>query len=75
MHTAPNHAQILQVMGHLQQGQANLWAEYYALHNPQNPAPGELQAYLNLRSSLIAMITDLQGLECHLGEVLQTIAV
>jgi len=75
MHTRPEPAQVLQVMAHLQQGQANLWAEYFALHNPPNPVPGELQAYLNLRSSLIAMITDLQGLECHLGDVLQTIAV
>jgi hypothetical protein len=36
---------------------------------------GELQAYLNLRRSLIAMITQLQELECRLGDVLQTIAV
>jgi prepilin-type N-terminal cleavage/methylation domain-containing protein len=75
MHTRPDPAQVLQVMAQLQQGQANLWAEYYALHNPPNPVPGELQAYLNLRGSLIAMITDLQGLECRLGDVLQTIAV
>jgi prepilin-type N-terminal cleavage/methylation domain-containing protein len=75
MHTRPDPAQILQVMAHLQQGQANLWTEYYALQRPPNPVPGELQAYINLRSSLIAMITELQGLECHLGDVLQTIAV
>ena len=75
MHTRPNPGQVLQVMAHLQQGQASLWAEYFALHNPPNPVPGELQAYLNLRASLVAMIAELQGLECHLGEVLQTIAV
>jgi prepilin-type N-terminal cleavage/methylation domain-containing protein len=75
MHTRPEPAQVSQIMAHLQQGQANLWAEYFALRNPPNPVPGELQAYLNLRSSLLAMITDLQGLECRLGDVLQTIAV
>jgi prepilin-type N-terminal cleavage/methylation domain-containing protein len=75
MHTRPNPAHVSEIMAHLQQGQANLWAEYFALHNPPNPVPGELQAYLNLRSSLLAMITDLQGLECRLGDVLQTIAV
>ena len=75
MHTRPDPAQVLQVMARLQQGQANLWTEYFALHHPQNPAAGELQAYLNLRSSLLAMITELQGLECRLGDVLQTIAV
>ena len=75
MHTRPDPAQILQVMAHLQQGQANLWAEYFALRLPPNPVSGELQAYINLRSSLIAMITELQGLECRLGDVLQTIAV
>ena len=74
-HTRPEPAQVLQVMAHLQQGQANLWAEYFALHNPPNPVPGELEAYLNLRSSLIAMITELQELECHLGDVLQTVAL
>jgi prepilin-type N-terminal cleavage/methylation domain-containing protein len=75
MHTRPDPAQVLQVMAHLQQGQTNLWAEYFALQRPPNPVPGELQAYINLRSNLIAMITELQGLECRLGDVLQTIAV
>lgn len=75
MHTRPDPEQVLQVMQHLKQGEAVLWLEYFALHRPQNPASGELQAYLNLRSSLIAMITQLQELECRLGDVLQTIAV
>ena len=74
-HTQPDPAQVLQVMAHLQQGQANLWTEYYALQRPPNSVPGELQAYINLRGSLIAMITEVQELECHLGNVLQTIAV
>ena len=74
-HTRPDPAQVLELMQDLQQGEAALWLEYFALHNPQNPVTGELQAYLNLRSSLLAMITELQGLECRLGDVLQTIAV
>jgi prepilin-type N-terminal cleavage/methylation domain-containing protein len=74
-HTPPNPAQLLQVMQRLQQGEAALWLEYFALHNPPNPVPGELQAYLNLRSNLIGVITQLQELECRLGDVLQTVAL
>ena len=74
-HTRPDPAQVLEIIQDLQQGEAALWLEYFALHNPQNPVTGELQAYLNLRSDLLAMITELQGLECRLGDVLQTIAV
>ncbi len=75
MHTRPDPAQVLEITHRLQEGETALWLEYFALHHPQNPAAGELQAYLNLRSSLLAMITELQGLECRLGDVLQTIAV
>jgi prepilin-type N-terminal cleavage/methylation domain-containing protein len=74
-HTRPDPAHVLEIMQHLQQGEAALWLEYFALHNPQNPVTGELQAYLNLRSNLLAMITELHGLECRLGDILQTIAV
>jgi len=74
-HTPPNHEQLLQVMQRLQQGEAALWLEYFALHNPPNPVPGELQAYLHLRSNLIGVITQLQELECRLGDVLQTVAL
>ena len=75
MHTRPDPAQVLEITQRLQQGETALWLEYFALHNPPNPVPGELQAYLNLRSSLLAMITELQGLDCRLGDVLQTIAI
>lgn len=74
-HTRPDPAQVLEIMQDLQQGEADLWLEYFALHNPQNPVTGELQAYLNLRSNLLAMITELHALECRLGDILQTIAV
>ena len=74
-HTRPDPAQVLRVMQTLQQGESALWLEYFALHNPPNPVPGELQAYLNLRSSLIGVITQLQELECRLGDVLQALAV
>ena len=74
-HTPPNPAQLLQVMQRLQQGEAALWLEYFALHIPPNPVPAELQAYLNLGSNLIGVITQLQELECRLGDVLQTVAL
>lgn len=74
-HTQPDPAHVVAIMQHLKQGEAALWLEYFALHNPPNPVAGEEQAYLNLRSSLLAMITELQVLECRLGDVLQTIAV
>jgi prepilin-type N-terminal cleavage/methylation domain-containing protein len=74
-HTRPDPAHVLEIMQHLQQGEAALWLEYFALHDPQNPVTGELQAYLNLRSNLLAMITELHALECRLGDILQTIAV
>jgi prepilin-type N-terminal cleavage/methylation domain-containing protein len=74
-HTRPDPAQVLEIMQDLQQGETALWLEYFALRNPQNPVPGELQAYLNLRSNLLAMITELHGLECRLGDILETIAV
>jgi len=74
-HTRPDPAQVLEMMEDLKQGEAALWLEYFALHNPPNPVAGEEQAYLNLRSSLLAVITELQVLECRLGDVLQTIAI
>ena len=74
-HTRPDPAQVLQVMQRLQQGESALWLEYFALHNPPNPVPGELQAYIHLRGNLIGVITQLQELECRLGDVLQTLAV
>ena len=74
-HTRPDPAQVLEIMQDLKQGEAALWLEYFALHNPPNPVTGEEQAYLNLRSNLLAMITELHALECRLGDILQTIAV
>jgi hypothetical protein len=56
----------------LQQGEADLQQEYFALRNPaRNHIPGELEAYLDLRKSLSEMISDLQPLEAHLRHVLQ----
>ena len=74
-HTRPDPAHVIEIMQDLQQGETALWLEYFALHNPQNPVTGELQAYLNLRSNLLATITELHALECRLGDILQTIAV
>jgi len=70
--TQPDPAQVSETLQALQQAEAELWQEYVALRNPgRNHVPGELDAYLDLRRSLIAMITELQRLEAHLGHVLQ----
>jgi hypothetical protein len=58
----------------LEQGEAELRQEYFALGNPaQNHIPGELDAYLDLRKSLMDMINDLPPLEAHLRHVQQIV--
>lgn len=71
-HTPPDPAQVMQTLQSLQQSEMELWQEYFDLRNPaSNHVPGELQAYLNLKHSLIAVITQVQQLEVHLQHVLQ----
>jgi prepilin-type N-terminal cleavage/methylation domain-containing protein len=71
----PDPALVSDTLQALQQGEADLWQEYFALRNPaQNHVPGELDAYLDLRRSLIEMITEIQRLEAHLGHVVQILA-
>ena len=71
-HTPPDSAQVMQTLQSLQQSEMELWQEYFDLRNPaSNHVPGELQAYLNLKHSLIAVITQVQQLEVHLQHVLQ----
>ena len=66
----PNPAFVALTLQALRQGEADLWREFHALDNPANEhVPGELEAYLDLKQSLIGAITDLQGLESHLGNV------
>jgi hypothetical protein len=71
-HTPPDPAQVMQTLRSLQQSEMELWQEFFDLKNPaSNHVPGELQAYLNLKHSLIAVITQVQQLEVHMQHVLQ----
>jgi prepilin-type N-terminal cleavage/methylation domain-containing protein len=55
----------------VQRGQADLEQEFHALKNPASlHKPGELQAYLDLKHSLVEVITKLQRLQDHLQQVL-----
>lgn len=68
----PEPTQVMQTLQSLQQSEMELWQEYFDLKNPaSNHVPGELQAYLNLKHNLIAVITEVQQLEVHLEHVLQ----
>ena len=59
----------------LEQGEADLRQEFFALRNPaQNHVPGQLDAYLDLKKSLNDLISGLQPLEAHLRHVLQILA-
>ena len=64
----PQHvAATLQV---LQAVEADLWAQYHALQNPaKKHVPGELEAYLDLKHSLITLLTELNRFEVHLLHV------
>lgn len=55
----------------VQRGQADLKREFLALENPASSHnPGELQAYLDLKHSLVELTTKLQRLQVHLQQVL-----
>jgi len=71
----PDPEMVLNTLHALEQGEADLRAEYQALQNPaRHHIPGELEAYLDLRQSLSEMISDLQPLQAHLSHVLQIIS-
>ena len=56
----------------VQMGEAELRQQLLALKNPASKhAPGERQAYLELKHSLIELINELNRLEAHLGHVQQ----
>ena len=56
----------------LQQTEAALWQEYFALRNPApNHDREELDAYLELRRSLIVVITELHALDAQLEHLLK----
>jgi prepilin-type N-terminal cleavage/methylation domain-containing protein len=67
----PNPIVVADVLADVQQGKADL---KLALRNLRNPAPfrvpGELEAYLELKHSVVKLIAGLEQLEAHLGRVL-----
>jgi prepilin-type N-terminal cleavage/methylation domain-containing protein len=70
----PDPEMVANTLQALEQGEAELRQEYFALRNPaQNHIPGELDAYLDLRKSLMDMINDLPPLEAHLRHVQQIV--
>jgi len=72
---APDPTFVLQTLHGLQQGSADLRQELLALGDPPpDPAPGELEAYLELRHSLIGTINDLGKIEDQLRRVLRILA-
>jgi prepilin-type N-terminal cleavage/methylation domain-containing protein len=69
-HQPPDPAFVASTLEGLRHGEADLWQEFHALDNPANQhIPGELEAYLDLKRSLIEAITDLNGVEVHLRHV------
>ena len=68
--TVPDPEHVAATLQALQIGKADLWEQFFALRNPANKGvEGELEAYLELRKSLIELITHVQRLEAHLGHV------
>jgi prepilin-type N-terminal cleavage/methylation domain-containing protein len=71
----PDPVMVADTLRALEQGEADLRAEYQALQNPaRHHIPGELEAYLDLRQSLSELISDLQPLQAHLSHVLQIVS-
>ena len=68
----PEVGQVSNTLMALQQGETDLQEEFLALQNPARyRVPGELEAYLDLRKSLVETIAHLQGLQAHLRHVHQ----
>ena len=71
--TPPDPALVSRTLQTLQQGETELRLELAALKNPaSNHVPGELEAYLDLKSKLLDLTSDVHGLVVHL-EHLDTI--
>jgi prepilin-type N-terminal cleavage/methylation domain-containing protein len=75
----PNPDQIAEIQNIIlptvQGGQDDLQQEFMALPNPaQLHNPGELEAYLDLKHSLVEATTDLQRLSVHLQQLLHMMA-
>ena len=70
--TPPDPKVVGQILGDVQAGEAALRIELHALKNPASShAPGELEAYLELKLSLLTLIDELQQLEAHLQHLLK----
>ena len=68
--TAPDPALVARTLQTLQQGEADLRAELADLKNPaSNHVPGELEAYLDLKSKLLDLTNDVHGLVVHLDHL------
>jgi prepilin-type N-terminal cleavage/methylation domain-containing protein len=65
--TPPDPGVVARLLGEVQTGETALRADFHALKNPASShVPGELEAYLQLKLSLSALIDQLQQLEVHL---------
>ena len=70
----PDPEHVAATLQALQMSEADLWQQYFALKNPASKhVPGELEAYNELKHSLIELITELNRLEAHLGHVQQIV--
>ena len=70
----PDPAFVLTTLHRLQALEADLSLQHHALRNPaKRHKPGELEAYLDLKRSLVEMTTKLKRLEAHLGHVLHIV--
>lgn len=68
--TPPDPAIVVALQG-MQQGEADLQQDLHALQNPASShAPGELEAYLELKHDLTTLLAEIRQLEAHLGHLL-----
>jgi prepilin-type N-terminal cleavage/methylation domain-containing protein len=73
-HTAPNPEHVAATLHSLEATEAALWAEFHALRNPaKKHQPGELEAYLDLKKSLLELINEVNRLQAHLKHVLHIV--
>jgi prepilin-type N-terminal cleavage/methylation domain-containing protein len=71
---APEPEHVAATLHALEATEAALWAEFHALRNPaKKHQPGELEAYLDLKKSLLEVINEVNRLEAHLKHVLHIV--
>lgn len=69
--TPPDPAIVVAILQGMQQGEADLQQDLHALQNPASShAPGELEAYLELKHDLTTLLAEIRQLEAHLGHLL-----